>query len=133
MLLGGPNDQRAILSWIFKRKIARVTPVRFTLKRYRPSRSSGLDLTHGHNETARQQLPRFRDKSSQYIAGNADDADRRRKAMAALTAKIARVDHAVIKTGTECRLLMERPGTKVECPKVECPTLQAPRRRGRDL
>ena len=46
------------------------------------------------------------------MAGQADNADRRRKAMTALTAKMARVAHAVIKTQSEYRPFMERPGTR---------------------
>src|SRR3546814_2144581 len=49
----------------------------------------------------RQPNNSFRDKLGRYVAGHADDPDRRRKAMTALTAKMARVVHAVIKTGTE--------------------------------
>ncbi len=40
---------------------------------------------------ARQRDNSFRDKLGRYTAGHADDADRRRKAMTALTAKMARV------------------------------------------
>lgn len=39
----------------------------------------------------------FHDKLSRYMAGNAVDADRRRKAMTALTAKMARVEYWVVK------------------------------------
>ena len=56
----------------------------------------------------RQRDNSFRDKLGRYIAGHADDADRRRKAMTAITAKMARVAHAVIKTGTEYRPFVER-------------------------
>jgi len=50
----------------------------------------------------RQRNNSFRDKLGRYTAGHVNDADRhRRKAMTALTAKMARVAHAVIKTGIE--------------------------------
>lgn len=65
---------------------------------------------------ARQRDNSFRDKLGRYTAGYADDADRRRKAMTALTAKMARVAHAVIKTGTEYRPFIERVGCQVEGP-----------------
>ena len=61
---------------------------------------------------ARQRDNSFRDKLGRYMAGQADNADRRRKAMTALTAKMARVAHAVIKTQSEYRPVMERPGTR---------------------
>ncbi len=57
---------------------------------------------------ARQCDNSFRDKLGRYVAGHAGDADRRRKAMTALTAKMARVVHAVIKTETEYRPFLER-------------------------
>ena len=57
---------------------------------------------------ARQRDNSFRDKLGRYVARHADDADRRRKTMTALTAKTARVAHADIKTGTEYRPLLER-------------------------
>jgi hypothetical protein len=47
---------------------------------------------------SRQRDNSFGDKLGRYIAGNANDADRRRKAMTALTAKMARVAQAVVKT-----------------------------------
>lgn len=51
----------------------------------------------------RQRDNSFRDKLGRYVAGHASNPDRRRKAMTALTAKMARAAHAVIKTGTEYR------------------------------
>ena len=57
---------------------------------------------------ARQRDNSFRDKLGRYVAAHADDADTRRKAMTALTAKMARVAHAVVKTGTEYRPFLER-------------------------
>ncbi len=47
---------------------------------------------------------------------HAGDADRRRKAMTALTAKMARVAHAVVKTGTEYRPFLERPDARWKDP-----------------
>lgn len=47
----------------------------------------------------RQRDKSFRDKLGRYVAGHPNDPDRRRKARIALTAKMARVAHPVIKTG----------------------------------
>lgn len=66
----------------------------------------------------RQPNNSFRDKLSRYVAGHADDPDRRRKAMTALTAKMARVAHAVIKTGTEYRPFVERADTRWKDPSL---------------
>lgn len=57
---------------------------------------------------ARQRDNSFRDKLGRYAERPAEDADRRRKAITALTAKMARVVHAVIKTGTAYRPFLER-------------------------
>ncbi len=57
----------------------------------------------------RQRDNSFRDKLARYVAGHGNDPNRRRKATTALTAKMARVAQAVIKTGTECRPF-EEPG-----------------------
>ena len=70
---------------------------------------------------ARQCDNSFRDKLGRYVAGHADDADRRRKAMTALTAKMARVAHAVVKTGTEYRPFLERPGARWKDPSLQVP------------
>lgn len=70
---------------------------------------------------ARQRDNSFRDKLGRYMAGNADDADRRRKAMTALTAKMARVAHAVVKTQTEYRPFLERSGTRWKDPSLQVP------------
>lgn len=69
---------------------------------------------------ARQRDNSFRDKLGRYVAGHADDADRRRKAMTALTAKMARVAHAVIKTGTEYRPFLERSDARWKDPSLMC-------------
>ena len=63
----------------------------------------------------------FRDKLGRYTAGHVDDADRRRKAMTALTAKMARVAHAVVKTGTEYRPFLERPAARWKDPSLQVP------------
>src|SRR3546814_20706311 len=68
----------------------------------------------------RQPNNSFRDKLGRYVAGHADDPDRRRKAMTALTAKMARVVHAVIKTGTEYRPFVERADTSWKDPSLLC-------------
>lgn len=70
---------------------------------------------------ARQRNNSFRDKLGRYTAGHADDADRRRKAMTALTAKMARVAHAVIKTGTEYRPFLERSDARWKAPSLQVP------------
>ena len=70
---------------------------------------------------ARQCDNSFRDKLGRYIAGHADDADRRRKAMTALTAKMARVAHAVVKTGTEYRPFLERSDARWKDPSLQEP------------
>jgi transposase len=58
----------------------------------------------------RQRDNSFRDKLGRYTARDRHDADLRRKAVTALTAKMARVVHAVIKGRTEYRPFFERPG-----------------------
>jgi transposase len=57
----------------------------------------------------RQRDNSFRDKLGRYTERDRHDADLRRKAMTALTAKMARVVHAVIKGGAEYRPFFERP------------------------
>jgi transposase len=68
----------------------------------------------------RQRDNSFRDKLGRYVAGHGNDPDRRRKAMTALTAKMARVAHAVIKTGTEYRPFVERADTRWKDPSLSC-------------
>jgi transposase len=58
---------------------------------------------------ARQRDNSFRDKLGRYTERDRHDADLRRKAVTALTAKMARVVHAVIKGGAEYRPFFERP------------------------
>ena len=69
---------------------------------------------------ARQRDNSFRDKLGRYMDGHGTDPDRRRKAMTALTAKMARVAHAVIKTGTEYRPFLERADTRWKDPSLLC-------------
>jgi hypothetical protein len=54
-------------------------------------------------------------------AGHSEDADRRRKAMTALTAKMARVAHAGIKTWTEYRPFLERSDARWKAPSLQVP------------
>jgi transposase len=49
----------------------------------------------------------FRDKFERYIAKDRDNRDLRRKALTAIAAKMARVVHAVIKTGSDYRPFFE--------------------------
>lgn len=70
---------------------------------------------------ARQRDNSFRDKLGRYVAGHTGDADRRRKAMTALTAKMARVVHAVIKTETEYRPFIERSDARWKDPSLQVP------------
>jgi len=55
----------------------------------------------------RQRENSFRDKYERYIAHDRHNADLRRKALTAVTAKMARVVHAVIKNGTDYRPFVE--------------------------
>ncbi len=57
----------------------------------------------------RQREHGFRAKFERYVAKDRHDADLRRKAFTAITAKMARVVHAVIKTGVDYRPFVEGP------------------------
>jgi transposase len=57
----------------------------------------------------RQRENSFRDKFERYVARDRHNADLRRKAQTAITAKMARVVHAVIKTGADYRPFVEGP------------------------
>jgi transposase len=57
----------------------------------------------------RQRDNSFRAKYERYIARDRDNADLRRKALTAITAKVARTAHAVIKTGSDYRPFFEGP------------------------
>ena len=55
----------------------------------------------------RQRENAFRDKFERYIAKDRDNPDLRRKALTAITAKMARVVHAIIKSGSDYRPFFE--------------------------
>jgi len=57
----------------------------------------------------RQPNNSFRAKYERYIARDRDNADLKRKALTAITAKMARTAHAVIKTGSDYRPFVEGP------------------------
>jgi transposase len=57
----------------------------------------------------RQPNNSFRAKYERYIARDRDNADLKRKALTAITAKMARTAHAVIKTGSDYRPFIEGP------------------------
>ncbi len=57
----------------------------------------------------RQRENSFRDKYTRYIAKDPDNADLKRKALSAVTAKMARTVHAVIKSGKAYRPFYEGP------------------------
>ena len=57
----------------------------------------------------RQRENGFRDKFERYVAGDRHDADLRRKAFTAITAKMARVAYALIKGGADYRPFVEGP------------------------
>ncbi len=57
----------------------------------------------------RQRDNSFRAKFERYIAKDRDNADLKRKALTAITAKMARTAHAVIKTGADYRPFIEEP------------------------
>lgn len=61
----------------------------------------------------------FRDKFERYIARDRDNKDLRRKALTAIAAKMARVVHAVIKTGADYRPFFDgaRPGGRTSLGK----------------
>lgn len=57
----------------------------------------------------RQRDNGFRSKYERYIARDRDNADLKRKALTAITAKMARTAHAVIKSGSDYRPFVEWP------------------------
>ena len=57
----------------------------------------------------RQRDNSFRAKFERYIAKDRGNADLKRKALTAITAKMARTTHAVIKTGADYRPFIEEP------------------------
>jgi hypothetical protein len=50
----------------------------------------------------------FRDKYERYLRGDPLNADRKRKALTAVTAKMARVAYAVVKTGSDYQRFFEQ-------------------------
>ncbi len=56
----------------------------------------------------RQRENAFRDKYERYIAKDRDNPHLKRKALSAIAAKMARVTHAIIKSGTDYRPFFER-------------------------
>jgi transposase len=67
----------------------------------------------------RQKENTFRDKFERYIAKDRANADLRRKALTAVSAKMARVVHAVIKTDTEYRPFFEGDGARWKNPSQQ--------------
>lgn len=63
----------------------------------------------------RQRENGFRHKFERYIARDRDNPDLRRKAMAAIAAKIAHVVHAIVKGGSDHRPFVEG-GCHVDAP-----------------
>ena len=55
----------------------------------------------------RQKENSFREKYERYVAKDRNNADLKRKAFTAVTAKMARVVHAVIKSGNQSRPVFE--------------------------
>jgi len=72
---------------------------------YRLSKGGNARLRYGYWLAATQAIKSnensFADKYRRYIRKDPDNADTRRKARAAVAAKVARVAHAVVKTDTE--------------------------------
>jgi transposase len=57
----------------------------------------------------RQRDNSFRSKYERYVARDRDNADLKRKALTAITAKMARTAHAIIKSGSDYRPFVEGP------------------------
>jgi transposase len=74
----------------------------------------------------RQRENGFRDKFERYVARDRHDPDLRRKAFTAVTAKMARVVHAVIRSGADYRPFVERPVPGGGTPLIGA--VRAPRR-----
>jgi transposase len=68
----------------------------------------------------RQRENSFRDKFERYIAKDRANPDLRRKALTAVSAKMARVVHALIKTEAEYRPFFEGGGARRENPSQQC-------------
>lgn len=67
----------------------------------------------------RQRENSFRDKFERYVARDRHDPDLRRKALTAVTAKMARVVHALIKAEAEYRPFFEGGGARRENPSQQ--------------
>jgi transposase len=68
----------------------------------------------------RQRDNSFRAKYERYVARDRDNADLKRKALTAITAKMARTAHAVIKTGSDYRPFIEGPMPSGRTPLSTC-------------
>lgn len=68
----------------------------------------------------RQKENSFREKYERYIARDRSNADLKRKAITAVTAKMARVVHAVIKSGNQYRPFFEEAAPSGRTPLCEC-------------
>jgi transposase len=68
----------------------------------------------------RQKENSFRDKFERYIARDRRDPDLRRKALTAVSAKMARVVHALIKAEAEYRPFFEGGGARWKNPSQQC-------------
>lgn len=68
----------------------------------------------------RQRDNSFRDKLERYIARDRSNADLKRKAFTAITAKMARVVHAVIKSGADYRPFFDRAVPSGRTPLAQC-------------
>ncbi len=68
----------------------------------------------------RQRENSFRDKFDRYVARDRHDPDLRRKAFTAITAKMGRVVHAIIKRGDDYRLFVEGPVPGGGTPLTQC-------------
>ena len=63
-----------------------------------------------------QRVNSFRDHFGRHIAKDRDNKDLRRKALTTVAAKMARVAHALVKTGTDYRPFLEGPVTSGRTP-----------------
>lgn len=68
----------------------------------------------------RQRENSFRDKFDRYVARDRHDPDLRRKAFTAITAKMGRVVHAIIKRGDDYRPFVEGPVPGGGTPLTQC-------------
>jgi hypothetical protein len=59
------------------------------------------------NGAVRMRQNAFREKYARYIKADPENPDRKRKALCAVAAKVARVAHGLIKTGSDYRPYLE--------------------------